>query len=1037
MRYIADLHIHSRYSRATSSQLVPTALWRWGQLKGIQVIATGDISHPQWLAELTETLQPAPAAPGLFALKTEHQAATLNQVPDACRQETLFILSGEISSIYKKEGQVRKIHNVVFLPSFEAAARFQQKLERIGNIRSDGRPILGLDARDLLELVLETDPEAHLVPAHIWTPWFSMLGSQSGFDSLHECFADLSPHIFAVETGLSSDPPMNWRLSMLDGLNLISNSDAHSPEKLGREANLFETDLSYSALFSALRQPQNPGFCGTVEFFPEEGKYHMDGHRKCQRMMRPPETRQQNGLCPVCGKPATLGVSYRVEELADRPEGFRPPGAKSFTSLVPLPEVIGQVYDLGPGSKKVQALYHHLLADLGPELAILMERPLDAIARSGGELTGEAIRRMRSGEVAADPGYDGEYGVIRLFTPDERQKWLQQSALFVVPAPKAAAAGPAAVKPKRGRPTAAQAASAPEAELPIPPPVQGGAEASATMTAKAAAPGSPAAASRSAVAESPAPWGLNPEQLAAVQHRGAPLIITAGPGTGKTRTLTCRLAALIKEELTAPEQMLAITFTNKAAAEMRDRLALLLPAESSARLPIRTFHAFGRELLGEAGPFFGRTPGFTIIDAENDAAFLPELQRRQGSRVSAAALQRISALKGLLYTTETIPEELLASLPADFLSFFRTYEQLLVERNGVDFDDLIALPVRLLRFDPEWRRQLQQRIRVIAVDEFQDINAAQYELFRIFAIDALDTCVIGDPDQAIYGFRGASSEFFSRMAVDLPTARQLRLRENYRSAPTIITAAAQMLHRGGAVPAESQLLPRVRADCKIQLHAAASERAEAVFVATQIEALMGGTSHFALDAGKASSQRGRPFTFGDFAILLRSRLIAPVLEEVLNQSGLPFQRISDPPQQDREALLAQAANFPELQNNAALLGVPRRHAAGSDGERIQILTLHSAKGLEFPVVFIIGCEENILPFAFAGGSDLEEERRLFYVGITRACERLYLTHARRRTIHGQLSEQLPSRFLADMAQPLLQRHAAPRRGRGRDQLSLF
>ncbi|HOT95632.1 MAG TPA: UvrD-helicase domain-containing protein [bacterium] len=992
MRFIADLHIHSHYSRATSSQLVPEQLWRWGQLKGLQVIATGDLTHPAWLEELQAALAPTARAEGLFVLNPERAAGQTSAVPAACRREIYFILSGEISSIYKKAGAVRKVHNVVFFPSFDAAVRFQHRLERIGNILSDGRPILGLDARDLLEIVLETDPGARLIPAHIWTPWFSVLGSQSGFDSLEACFGDLTPHLFAVETGLSSDPPMNWRLSMLDGLHLVSNSDAHSPEKLGREANLFDTNLSYPAIFAALADHQSLDFAGTIEFFPEEGKYHMDGHRKCGRMMRPAETLSHGGLCPVCGKPATLGVSYRVQELADRPEGFHPPGARPFHSLIPLPELLGEVLDAGPATKKVQGLYHALLRDLGPELAILMEVPLADLERTAGLMVAEAVRRMRSGEVVALPGYDGEYGHIALFHAEERAHWLRQAALFApVAAPRAASEAAPAAPPAR------------------------------------------IAAAHHAAEQSGDPWGLNSSQTEAVTHRGTPLIIQAGPGTGKTRTLTRRIARLLEEDFARPEEILAITFTRKAAREMQVRLVQILGTEKAAPLQIQTFHTFGKSLLQRAGAFFGRAPGFRLIDTETDGEFRQAVTERSGERLSATALQRISALKGLLYTPETLPQEIARSLPANFPALFRTYESLLVEWNAVDFDDLIALPVRLLRFEAGFRRQLLGSVQVIAVDEFQDINTAQYELFHLFALHARDVCVIGDPDQSIYGFRGASPEFFSRMQSDFPAARRITLRENYRSAPAILAASTGMLRQGNPPAPGETLIPRLASDLKVQFHAAASDRTEALFVIQQIESLMGGTSHYALDRRVGSPEAGSTCSFGDFAILLRSRLLADPLEEVLAKSGLPFKRIADQYEQDRMDLTRGEEGPPadEIETATPLTLDPR-------GDRIQILTLHAAKGLEFPVVFIIGCEENLLPFAFGRTGDVEEERRLFYVGMTRAQNRLYLSHARTRLLRGQRHAQIPSRFLQDINKQLLQKHTVPRGWAGANhQMNLF
>ena len=345
MKLVADLHIHSHFSRATSPNLTFEHLTRWAQLKGIHVVGTGDIAHPGWLAEMREKLEPA--EDGLYRLKSDLAAAIQAQVPPACHAPVRFMLGGEISNIYKRGDRTRKVHNIVFAPSFDAVERLQSRLEKIGNIRSDGRPILGLDSRDLLEIVLDTDPACHLIPAHIWTPWFSLLGSKSGFDSVEECFADLTPHIFALETGLSSDPPMNWRVSALDRYTLVSNSDAHSPEKLAREATLFDTELSYAALFDALRSGDPATYLGTIEFFPEEGKYHFDGHRACGIVWDPPTTRVHNELCPVCGKPVTVGVMHRVEVLADRPIGGRPARTHPFHSLIPLPEVLGEVHGVG------------------------------------------------------------------------------------------------------------------------------------------------------------------------------------------------------------------------------------------------------------------------------------------------------------------------------------------------------------------------------------------------------------------------------------------------------------------------------------------------------------------------------------------------------------------------------------------------------------------------------------------------------------------------------------------------------------------
>ena len=415
MKLVADLHLHSHYSRATSRQLTLEHLWKWAQLKGVQVVATGDVAHPGWLAEVQEKLDPA--EDGLFRLRPQFEAAMADEVPASCRGTVRFLIGGEISNIYKKLDRTRKVHNIVFSPSFETTANLQAELEKIGNIRSDGRPILGLDSRDLLEIVLETDERCHLIPAHIWTPWFSILGSRSGFDSVQECFADLTSQIFAVETGLSSDPPMNWRVSWLDRYTLISSSDAHSPPKLAREATVFDTELSYDALFGALASGDPGRYRGTIEFFPEEGKYHLDGHRKCGVCWEPAATIAHGGRCSACGKPVTVGVYHRMEELADRPSGTRPDSAGPYASLIPLPEALSEMMGAGPNSKRVQTEYHRLLKRLGPELTILQDLPLEEIAAAGDALLAEGIRRMRAGEVHTQSGYDGD---VRCHQPVRR-----------------------------------------------------------------------------------------------------------------------------------------------------------------------------------------------------------------------------------------------------------------------------------------------------------------------------------------------------------------------------------------------------------------------------------------------------------------------------------------------------------------------------------------------------------------------------------------------------------------------------------------
>ena len=408
MKMIADLHIHSRFSMATSKEGTPENLDFWARKKGISLIGTGDFTHPVWREELKERL--VSEGNGLYRLRDEYVKEESRKFPG---EGTRIVVSGEISSIYKKNGKTRKVHNVILLPGLEAADAMAQRLEKIGNIHSDGRPILGLDSHDLLEMMLDVCPEGILIPAHIWTPHFSVLGAKSGFDSVEECFEELAPYIHALETGLSSDPAMNWRISKLDRYQLVSNSDAHSPSKLGREANLLDIDCSYEGLYRAIQTGE--GLEGTVEFFPEEGKYHFDGHRKCGVSLSPVEAERLGGICPVCGKKLTMGVDHRVEQLADRAEGFVKKDGKKYESLVPLPEVISTCMGYSAASKKVQGCFEQMIQTLGTEFDILRNVPSEDIKSCAGERIAEGIENVRTGNVKRIPGYDGEYGKIELF----------------------------------------------------------------------------------------------------------------------------------------------------------------------------------------------------------------------------------------------------------------------------------------------------------------------------------------------------------------------------------------------------------------------------------------------------------------------------------------------------------------------------------------------------------------------------------------------------------------------------------------------
>ena len=995
MRFIADLHIHSKYSRACSKDCDLEHLTWWARRKGITLVGTGDFTHPAWLDHLRENL--VPAEPGLFRLREDVDADIRRRLPPSCAAaEVRFLLSVEIATIYKRAERTRKVHHLVYMPDFAAAEEFNRRLGRIGNLGSDGRPILGLDSRDLLEIALESGPGSYLVPAHVWTPWFAVLGSKSGFDAIEDCYADLADHIFALETGLSSDPEMNWRISGLDSYRPVSNSDAPSPPMLGREATLFDPDLASFATRKSLET--GVGHAGSLEFFPEEGKYHVDGHRKCGVRMEPAETREHGGLCPGCGKPLTIGVLSRVEDLADRPEAIRPPGAADFRSLVPLPEIMSEILGVGPKSKKVLGEIDRLTATFGPELTILQDVPVDDLSvRSS--LLGEAIARLRRGEVIRDAGYDGEYGVIRLFEPGE----VKRGATFAAPA--LFDDGFFAREPKKPAPAKPRPKATPAVE-------EGGARPSSPVVHTGPLPGSLLN-------------GLDQDQRVAAASPGGPLLIIAGPGTGKTRTVTHRIAHLVIERGVPAEQCLAITFTRRAAEEMADRLAVLA-GEHAPGLTIATFHALGVRILREHHDRAGLRPDFAIADRAQQLALAAEFGGEEDYR---AALR---------------------------------------ERNLVDFDELIELPLRLLESDDELTETYRDRYRWISVDEYQDVDERQYRLLRRLCPLAGNLTAIGDPDQAIYSFRGADVGFFLRFRQDFPQARAVTLTRNYRSNPHILRTALQAIAPATLVR-DRELRPMgEHGDALVGMHQAIDERAEAAFVARSIDQLLGGASFHSLDSGRASGN-GQPaddiFGFSDFAVLYRTDRQARAVMDALTHAGLPFQkrshdRLADRPGVDRvlgeiafagpgssvvdrvrRAADAVVAREPEESAVHAAVEVlrPLAERCGDDlerfrtelslgvevdtwdprADRVSLLTLHASKGLEFPVVFVVGCEDGLLPLRWPGedGTEdqLNEERRLLFVGMTRAQRRLYLSHAAERSRQGAGRTAGRSPFLADIA----------------------
>jgi len=1126
MTFTADFHVHSCFSRATAKNLDLEHLHIAAQLKGITVVGTGDATHPGWFAEIKKKLMPV--GDGLFRLNDSLRSACEKEVPTRCHAEVRFILVSEISNIYKKNGKTRKNHNLVFLPTLEAAEQFNRRLDQIGNIRSDGRPILGLDARDLLEILLETDDRAFLIPAHIWTPWFSLLGSKSGFDSLEECFEDLSGHIFAVETGLSSDPAMNRLVSSLDHLTLVSNSDAHSPSKLAREANIFHCEPGYAAIRAALEQPQSGQFGGTLEFYPEEGKYHLDGHRKCAVRLTPEETRDVNGMCPVCGRALTVGVFNRVQFLADRTAENIPAGQPPFESLIPLSEILSELLQVGPATKTVGRAYALALASLGNELHILRDIPPEKIDTIGIPLLGEAIHRMRSGKVAISPGYDGEYGRIRVFSDSEKNALLGQRRLF--PGATARRASRAAEPPHRKPRTDGIHPPMEEGPRNVPSPV----EASVTQAASA-----------------------NQDQQQAIGHGDGPLLIVAGPGTGKTRTLTHRMAHLIQERGISAEGMLAVTFTEKAAREMQTRLSQLLD-DGAPRPLATTFHALCWMLIREEA---AETP-WRIIDDEDRLLMLQRIGRRsdqEGHTVTLTPrviLQRIVDAKQKLQGPEAYFESVAPETPASqFARAYTAYQNLLEDQHLLDFEDLIFKVARRLETDDIYRKACRERFPYVFVDEYQDLNYGQYRLIRYLVPPSGNLCVIGDPDQAIYGFRGSDVTFFNRFVEDYPDTRVIHLTRNYRSTETILEASWQVIrHRetqaSGLGVIGSRLYSQRNGVPQLAVVELPSEKAEAVAVGLTIERAVGGAGFLAIDAGKVDTSSKHDYSFADFAVLYRTAAQADILADVFTQAGIPFQRASrqkfftHPPfaallsvirimarmgsandlnrlagflqptfgkdtldafldgMETRGMTLHQALeqaprdNFQDLSPSRRrrlaealddlkalitgliplsledrIMHLARRWTTDDEGdplavwerdavvtlvaharrcqedsarflaslmlqtdadmvqsrvEKVTFATMHAAKGLEFPVVFIVGCEDGLIPMGRDGerDSDREEERRLFYVALTRAREQLYLTWSRKRRIYGRREARDLSPFVGDIERKLL-KHQAP------------
>ncbi len=980
-KYIADLHVHSRFSRATSKSLGIKKLAAWAGIKGISVVATGDFTHPGWMEEIERELEEEES--GLLALRDaediyEQTGLSLRR---ASSPDVRFILCTEISSIYKKGGRVRKIHNLVFMSSLEKAKAFNKRLEKVGNLCADGRPILGLDCKHLLEMVLETDPMGFLIPAHVWTPWFSLFGSNSGFNSIEECFGELSTEIFALETGLSSDPPMNWLWSNLDRFYLISNSDAHSGEKLAREANLFKGEISYYSIYHALKY-RDGNFLGTIEFFPEEGKYHLDGHRKCGIVLHPREAIKLNNICPVCGRPLTIGVMHRVLELADREEPSPPEDAPPFISLIPLCEILSEIMGVGPRTKRVLHTYANLIERFGSEIGVLMDVDTEDIRRIS-PLLSEGIERMRRGEVRREPGFDGRYGKIYLFeergpnTKKAKEFSLRNKALFVV-------------GEKKGH-TPSQ--------------------------------------------------GFNPQQKKAICSSHTPLLVIAGPGTGKTRTLVGRAIHLLKEDNSS--SVLVLTFTLAAAEEVGRRIEENFGRDS--RIKICTLHSLGYELwerIYNSSPF--------VLD-EEDARNM--------------YLQGEGEKREETYWRQYLYERERMLCPSN-LQYHKEYSRKKKEKNLVDYTDLLEFLHRYLLSHPPSRRQDLVVANHILVDEIQDLSPLQMEIIRSLCGEGgRGFFGIGDPDQTIYSFRGAMEDVVSYLKnIWGDSLEVLNLTTNYRSAPCIIRLSSPLISFG--TPTHP---PQDREEGKIYLYHAPTGEMEARWIAKEIKRLIGGTSHMEADRGRT----GERLSPGDIAVLVRFRALLPPIKKVLERAGLPcstpaeinfwedplveklLQRIkeilpSDPmlpmdikglerhfqdggefatffwQSESIKRLGKEIRRFNSWQEFLNWINLQKEfETISSRAQKVVLSSLHGSKGLEFQAVFLPCLEEGILPFnrdlfTRKKGEGMEkdnheqEEQRLLYVGITRAKTYLFLSYADRRILFGQHHHLPPSPFLKEL-----------------------
>lgn len=1006
MRYLADLHVHSHFSMATSKRSSIPEYALSAARKGIRLVGTSDCLHPGHLLEIERYLEAAPQE-GLYRLTVDSLSNL--KIPSyqvgECR-EIRFILSVEVSTIYKKNGKVRKLHHLLLFPNLETARHYARYLDQRCNIRSDGRPILGLDSYQLLEAALKINPHIILIPAHIWTPHFSLFGAYSGFNTIEECFEDLTPYIYAVETGLSSDPSMNWRVKNLDRYFLLSNSDAHNPDNLGREANLMESELSYPGFYSAL-QGQDPlnQIVSTLEFFPEEGKYHYDGHRKCRISLDPMESIKLHTICPVCHKPLTTGVLHRVMELADRPPENRGSKSRPYTRLVSLLNLLSECWNKNPTNRHVQESYQNLLRHNGPELPLLMEMDPDHLITDN-PLIKEAIRRMRRGDIHIEPGYDGEYGVIKVFDPAERNGLFKTSFATLGKEYGILSRNPG----KNGR-------------------------TKNFIISEQLAMG---------FAHQPAifrhPKTISPEQQTIIQSPAPHILVQAGPGTGKTFTLIERIKNLIQQA--DWKQIMVVTFTEKAADEILSRLHLIIKPPY-----VGTFHSISLQVL--KNQFHQQV--YLLTQADQLYILKKNLKNVSCRLHAQSCLEKISSIKSNSGTDPVMGSDQVEN--RQIMSIYEAYQSYLHDHNLMDFDDLLLRSLHYIEQTPDFS------VRHLVIDEIQDCNPLQYRWIKTLSRRAESMFLIGDYYQSIYQFRGARPDLILHLKSEYPDLQIHHLNTSYRLPWPIIRCGCEII---SYKPIPLNLIsakPQCPAWISISEHP--NSTIEKSYWAMRIKQMLGGMDMVTSETGGESG----PQAPEDIAILFRTngqlkeyaRYFAekglpvcplpdynflddpvlkpvlyslyklafpanPLIDQILEDEGLSagaFEHLMDV---DSIAVILQellgyyqVEKSPELDWMESILTTTPKWKTNLQQminrqplvqiiNGLRVMTMHSAKGLEFQTVILPAMEEDTR-------SSLQEDEHLLYVAVTRCKENLHLSYSRQREIHHQWVDRNPSRYI--------------------------